>query len=205
MSLAQPVKRYTPQEYYILERDADYKSEYYDGEIFAMSGGTTRHSRIVANLIGELHYRLKGKSCAPLELNQRLKVQDTGLRTYPDVAVYCGEMKYDLEDDQRETAINPTVLFEVLSPSTESYDRGTKSLNYRKIESLKTIVLVSQEMPHLELLDRRDDGTWLFKEEYGLDATIQLQAINIFLPLKEIYDRLEFDAATLRSPQPPPL
>src|SRR3954470_16239215 len=103
MTLAHPVKRYTPQEYYALERAADYKSEYYKGEIFAMSGGTARYSLISANVVRELGNRLKGGPCTVYESNLRLKVTASGLRTYPDAGVYCGELRYDEEDAYTET------------------------------------------------------------------------------------------------------
>src|SRR4051812_24533660 len=121
MSVAEPVKRYTPQEYYVLERAAAYKSDYYKGEIFAMSGGTVAHSRISSNLVREVGNRLKGSPCDAYESNLRLKVKATGLRCYPDASVYCGKLERDPEDSSGETVTNPTVLFEVLSPSTEAY------------------------------------------------------------------------------------
>jgi Uma2 family endonuclease len=123
-----PRKRYTPQEYYALEREAAYKSDYYDGEIFAMAGGTIAHSLICSNLVREVGNRLKGGPCAAYESNLRLKVQATGLRCYPDVGVYCGAMERDPDDPKSETVINPTVLIEVLSESTEAYDRGFKAI-----------------------------------------------------------------------------
>ena len=198
MGLPQPIKRYTPQEYYALERDAEFKSDYYDGEIFAMAGGTTRHSRIVSNILGELHGRLKGGNrCAEFESNQRLKIRATGLRVYPDVSVYRGSLEYDEEDSWSETATNPTVLFEVLSPFTESYDRGFKSENYRHIPSLACYVLVSQDTPHVEVYERQKDASWLLREQTGLDKSVTLPGISVDLPLAEIYDRVEFPPATI--------
>jgi Uma2 family endonuclease len=192
MGLAQSIKRYTPEEYYILEREAQYKSDYYAGEIFAMSGGSSRHSLIVMNIGGELRQQLKGKPCAPYDSNQRLKVKATGLRAYPDVSVYCGPLQYDDEDPQSETAVNPTVLFEVLSPSTEAYDRGFKSENYRKIASLRAYVLVAQETPHIEVYERQADNSWLLREEDRLDGVVHPPAISVILSPAEIYDRIEF-------------
>jgi Uma2 family endonuclease len=192
MGLAQSIKRYTPEEYYALERQAAYKSDYYDGEIFAMSGGSSRHSLIVMNIGGELRQQLKGKPCAPYESNLRLTVKATGLRAYPDVSVYCGQLEYDDEDHQTETATNPTVLFEVLSPSTEAYDRGFKSENYRKIASLRAYVLVAQETPHIEVYERQADNSWLLREEDRLDGAIHLPAISVILSPAEIYDRIAF-------------
>ena len=192
MTAPHAIKRYTPQEYYALERDAAYKSDYYDGEIFAMSGGSSRHSLISVNIAGELRQRLKGKPCAAYESNQRLKVKATGLRTYPDVSVYCAKLEYDPEDSQKETATNPTVLFEVLSPTTEAYDRGMKAENYRRIDTLQCHVLVSQSSPHVEVFERQGDGSWRFSEMWGVDASLALPAIGVALPLAEVYERVEF-------------
>src|SRR3954447_21413276 len=117
MAVPKPIKRRTPQEYYELERVAEYKSDYYDGEIFAMAGGMVAHCQICTNIAGELRQRLKGKPCQPMESNLRVKIKATGLRVYPDVSVVCGQFEYDEEDPARETVTNPHVLFEVLSAS----------------------------------------------------------------------------------------
>jgi Uma2 family endonuclease len=192
MGIPKPVKRYTPAEYYELERAAEYKSDYYDGEIFAMSGGTIRHSLICTNITGELRQRLKGKHCTPYESNLRLRVKATGLRCYPDASIFCSEMERDVEDSSGETVTNPTVLFEVLSESTEAYDRGLKAQNYRRIESLRAHVLVSQTSPQVELFERQPNGQWVLTEFRGLDAVLPIKAINIELPLVEIYERVDF-------------
>jgi Uma2 family endonuclease len=159
MTRPQPVKRFTPEEYYRLERDASYKSDFYDGEIFAMAGGTSRRSIIAFNIAGELRQQLKGKPCAPYESNQRLMVKATGLRVYPDVSVYCGSLEYDERDPGSETATNPTLLFEVLSRTTEACDRGFKAENYRRIATLRAYVLVSQDSPHVEVYERQSDDS----------------------------------------------
>jgi Uma2 family endonuclease len=195
MAVPQPVKRYSPREYYLLERDAAYKSDYYDGEIFAMAGGSSRHSLIVMNIGGELRQQLKGRPCAAYESNQRLKINATGLRVYPDVSVYCGPLEYDEHDPASETATNPTILFEVLSPSTEGYDRGFKAENYRRIASLRAYLLVSQDTAHVEIFERQADDSWMFRELKQSGAVIQLPWISASLPLAEIYDRIEFPAS----------
>lgn len=185
-------KRFTPVEYYALERDAAYKSDYYDGEIFAMAGGTDTHSLITANINIAVGSRLRGKPCTLYESNMRLKILATGLRTYPDASVYCEPLQFDPDDPDRTTVTNPAVLVEVLSPSTEAYDRGFKSLNYRRLESLKAYVLVSQDEPLVELYERQSQGTWLLTEARGLDAAIPLNMIGVSLPLAEVYDRVQF-------------
>ncbi|MDB5319730.1 MAG: hypothetical protein JWN40_1361 [Phycisphaerales bacterium] len=189
-----PRKRCTPQEYYALEREAAYKSDFYDGNIFAMAGGTAQHSRIVTNILGELNTRLKGKPCAPYESNLRVKIRATGLRTYPDASVYCDPIEFDPEDSEETTAVNPTVVVEVLSPTTEAYDRGFKADNYRRIESLKAYVLVSQTSPHVEVYERQAEGTWLLREAKGLEAQVRIPSIDVVLPLADVYDRVEFAA-----------
>lgn len=195
MGLPQPTKRYTPEEYYRLEREAAYKSDYYAGEIFAMAGGTITHSTICSNLVREVGNRLKGKPCAAFESNLRLKVKATGLRTYPDASVYCEPYERDEEDPAGETLTNPIVLFEVLSPSTERYDRGMKAANYRQIQSLQAYVLVSQDIPRAEVLERQPDGSWSLRDVTGKEASIHLRALNIDLPMAEVYDRVDFAAA----------
>src|SRR5215218_6039218 len=147
MTLPLTRRRFTPAEYYALEHEAAYKSDYYDGEIFDMSGGTSDHSLITSNALIAIGQQLKGKTCRAYESNMRLKVAATGMRTYPDVSVYCAPLEYDPEDPRKTTAMNPTVVIEVLSRTTESYDRGLKAAGYRQIESLKAHVLVAQDRP----------------------------------------------------------
>jgi Uma2 family endonuclease len=193
MGQALAIRRYTPQEYYTLEREAQHKSEFIHGEIHAMAGGSSRHSLIKSNLIRELGNRLKGKPCAPYDGDQRLRIKDTGMRAYPDAAVYCDKMEYDPEDNQAETATNPTVLFEVLSDSTERYDRGPKWSHYQRIESLKAYVLVQQHMPMVEMLHRNAQNEWVRTDALGLDGALKIPCLGIELSLAEIYDRLTWD------------
>jgi len=203
MGLPQQVKRFTPQEYFDLERKATYRSDYYRGEIFAMAGGSVRHSLIAGNIVGELHRRLKGTPCAVFESNLRVTIKTTGLRTYPDAAVLCGKPERDLEDKSGETVTNPTVLFEVLSPTTEAYDRGLKAANYRQIESLRAYVLVSQEAANVEWFERQADSSWVLRESRGLDGVLAIAAISLKLPVAEIYDRIDFnDAEQAAEPDP---
>lgn len=201
---AVPKRYYTPAEYYELEAKADYKSDYYNGQIFpcgevgpdgqliSMAGGSIRHSIVCTNITAELNRRLKGGPCRVLESNARLRIVATGLRTYPDVSVYCGQRQHDPEDPAGQTLLNPTVLFEVLSPSTEGYDRGVKASHYRRIESLRLLGLVSQESPHVELHVRGEDGKWVIEERDGMDTVIELKAIEAQLPLAEIYTDVDF-------------
>ncbi|HWE95513.1 MAG TPA: Uma2 family endonuclease [Tepidisphaeraceae bacterium] len=194
MDLPKRGQRYTPEEYYRLERAAEFKSDYYQGAISAMSGGTIRHSLITANLVGEIGQRLKGKPCTVFESNLRMRIKATGLRTYPDASVYRDPPERDAEDSAGETLTNPTVLFEVLSKSTEAYDRGLKSENYRRIESLRAYVLVSQNAPHAEVYERQADARWLLNEARGLDAVLTIAAIGVELRLEDLYYRVDFNA-----------
>ena len=149
---------------------------------------------ICMNVGGEIRSRLKGKPCAAYESNLRLKIKLTGLRCYPDASVYCGAMEYDDEDPTGQTVTNPTVLFEVLSLSTEAYDRGFKSENYRRVASLQAYVLVSTDKPHVEIYQRQADGSWSFREVAGLEESLSIPPVDIDLPLAEIYARVDFNA-----------
>ena len=192
MGLPQSVKRYTPQEYYALEQEAEGRSDYYKGEIFAMSGGSPRHSLIASNLVRETGNRLKGRPCKAYGSDLRLKVSATGLRCYPDVSVYCQPLELDDEDVARQTCTNPTAVFEVLSKTTEAYDRGFKAENFRRIPSLSAYVLVSQEVPHVEIYERESRARWVFSEAEGRGAVLSISALSIELPLSEIYDGIDF-------------
>lgn len=196
MSLPQPVTYCTPDEYYRLERESPERHEWFAGEIFAMGGSTTRHSLIKVNLIRELSVRLRGRRCYPTDSDQRVKVASSGLRTYPDAAVFCGPMEYDPEDRFKDTATNPVVVFEVLSASTEAYDRGRKAENYRSIPSVQAYVLLSQDDAHVEAYERQSDGTWKLSEWHGLEASLHVACIETSIPLQELYERVEFPPET---------
>jgi Uncharacterized protein conserved in cyanobacteria len=148
--------RYTPEEYLALERASAYKSEYYDGEVFAMSGASRRHVLIVTNLVTQLATQLKKRACEVYSADMRLKIEITRAYTYPDVIVVCGEPQFS--DKQKDTLINPTVIIEVLSESTQGYDRGGKFEQYRTLESFKEYLLISQDKPHVEHFVRQADN-----------------------------------------------
>jgi Uma2 family endonuclease len=194
MGLGKLEQRYTPQEYYALEREAAYRSEYFDGEIFAMAGGTDEHSAIIGNILIAVGSRIRGTPCVIRESNLRLKVQATGLRTYPDAAVYCGEAQFDADDPDRQTRLNPTAIFEVLSKTTEADDRGFKFHNYRLIESLKAYVLVSQWEARVEVYQPQADGSSVWREASGMDASVVIPGLGVSLPLAEVYERVSFPA-----------
>jgi Uma2 family endonuclease len=181
--------RLSPEEYLALERKAQIRSEYLDGDMVAMSGGSREHNLIVGNIVGELRLQLKGRPCEVYPSDMRVKVSATGLYTYPDVTVVCGEPQ--LEDKRRDTLLNPVVVFEVLSESTESYDRGAKFAHYRKIPSLVEYLLVSQAKYAVEQYIRQTDGPWLRSEAWGLNSKLDLTSLQCSIKLAEIYERIE--------------
>jgi Uma2 family endonuclease len=192
MTLPQPNYRCTPEEYLARERDAAERHEFYHGEVFAMSGGTPDHSLIISNVNGELRTRLKGKPCRVYDSNLRIRIPRTTLYTYPDVSVICGDRQFDLLDARRETVTNPTLIVEVLSPSTEAWDRGGKFQNYRQIESLREYVLVSSDKPLVEAYLRQQDGTWVLSPFAGPEARARLVSLGVELDLAEVYSGVQF-------------
>jgi Uma2 family endonuclease len=185
------LKRITPQEYLIRERQASTKSEFYQGEVFAMGGGSANHSLIAANFVGEVRNALKDKPCAVFNSDLRVQVQSTGLYTYPDATIVCGDLEFD--DDHRDTLLNPTVIVEVLSDSTEKYDRGKKSNHYRQITSLKELILIAQDRPHVERFTRQPNGDWLFHEQKDPEADFELKSLGISVAISELYRGVKFD------------
>ncbi|HEV2855721.1 MAG TPA: Uma2 family endonuclease [Thermoanaerobaculia bacterium] len=180
----------TPEEYLVIERQAEIRSEYLDGEMFAMTGGSFQHTLIIGNVAGELRQQVRRRGCKVCPNDLRVRVPTTGLYTYPDVVVVCGDPL--LDDEHRDTLLNPTLIVEVLSPTTEAYDRGKKFEHYRTIDSLAEYVLVAQDEPRVERYLRQNGNSWLFSEIKGLDARIPLRSIECELALAEIYDQVEF-------------
>lgn len=178
-----------------MEEKAEVKHEFHRGEILAMSGGTYEQSRITANVVGELRNRLKGSPCFVLESNMRVRIPREDRGVYPDATVVCGKPQFDPEDPKRTTILNPRVVVEVLSESTESYDRGDKFTAYRELPSLEEYVLVSQNRPQIEAFLRQPEGLWLFATWQGLDAVAKLRCLQIDLPLTEVYEGLSFATA----------
>jgi Uma2 family endonuclease len=196
---AQP--RLTPEEYLEIERAADFKSEYYNGHMYAMSGGSYPHVRIIVNLTGDLHTALKKGSCQVISNDLRLRVSPGGLYTYPDVSVVCGELKF--ADGRKDTFANPALIIEVLSPSTEAYDRGFKSTQYRTIESIEEYALVSQNEPRVEIFRRQPAGGWLLTESAGLESACRFESLGCQIALADIYERVTFTPDELIPPRPP--
>ena len=192
-------RKLTPEEYLAIEREAENRSEYFAGEIFAIAGANRTHVTIRDNFAGELHSLLKQSGCRAYGLDMRVKVQKTGLYTYPDIAIVYGRAEF--EDTQLDTLQNPRVIVEVLSESTEKYDRGTKAEHYRKIESLQEYVLVSQTKPLIERFVRLADGSWSFSEVAGMEATFEFASVPARVALAEIYRDVTFIPEELPPPR----
>ena len=175
----------SPDEYLAFERQSELKHEYRDGEIVEMVGGTRRHNLIIGNLIWILGSALREKDYEFFPSEMRVKIDDTGLYTYPDVSVVKGRSQ--LADDHFDTLLNPAVIFEVLSPSTESYDRGEKWEHYRTIDSLLEYLLVSQDRIHVDRYTRQDNGQWLFQDYSKLESVVELNVIECPLKLADVY------------------
>jgi Uma2 family endonuclease len=187
---AQRVPFLTPEQYLEIERKAEFKSEYYSGEMFAMAGSSPMHNVIVMNIAGELRTQLKGKRCTAHAIDVRVQSgRGTGF-SYPDVVVRCGEPKY--RNTNPATLLNPTVIVEVLSPSTKAFDEGLKFRYYREIDSLMDYVLVEQDKMQVVHYVRQPNGDWLLHEVRGADASITLVSIDCRLQLSDIYDKVEF-------------
>ena len=177
----------TPEEYIALERKAHFKSEYFDGHIIAMSGASFKHSLIVSNISGELHLQFKGRGCSVHTNDMRVRPSPRESYFYPDVVVVCGEPEF--EDDAFDTLLNPIVIVEVLSPSTEAYDRGEKFMRYKQLASLQEYVLVSQDKVQVEH-HRRHGTQWMLSHSRELEDVLRLPAIGCELSLRDIYARV---------------
>jgi Uma2 family endonuclease len=188
----QPKTYITPEQYLEIERKAEFKSEYYQGEMFAMAGARWTHNRLVANLIAALHQQLRSGPCQTLSSDMRVQVKATGLYTYPDVTVVCGEPQF--LDETRDTLLNPSLIVEVLSPSTEAYDRGRKFEHYRSVESVGEYLLVSSERVSAELYTRQPDGRWLLTFGGSLEDSLDLQSVGAHLALADLYEKVDLTA-----------
>jgi Uma2 family endonuclease len=190
--MATPVLNYiTEQDYLEAERKAFEKHEYYKGEIFAMSGASFPHNQIFSNLFIELGSNLKGKNCQSFGSDLRIHIPSNSLYTYPDISIICGET--ELTDDHFDTATNPSVIIEILSPSTKDYDRGSKFTLYRNIETLKEYILVDSTNISVEKFIRHADNSWQLTEYKLLGEIFSISTLNIHLALSAIYEGLKFE------------
>ncbi len=181
---------YTPEEYLAFERSSEFKSEYLNGQIYAMAGGSPEHSAITVNVTVELGLQLRTKPCQALSSDMKVRTTPTGLFAYPDLSIVCGEPQF--HDQVRDVLINPTVIIEVLSPSTEAYDRGKKFFQYRHIESLADYILIEQDEARIDHYVRQVDNRWLLSTASGLESQLYIASIDCTLHLSEVYARITF-------------
>jgi Uma2 family endonuclease len=181
---SQPVTPLSEEQYLQIERLADSKSEFHDGQMFAMSGGTPNHS-LLGNSIGALLRSQMPPGCRTFNSDLRIKIAAARLLTYPDCSVICGELQYDGE--HRDVVLNPLLIVEVLSPSTENYDRGKKFELYRTVPSFGEYLIVHQDRRHVEYHSKQDDDSWLLREHIGADATVEIARLNVKIPLSDLY------------------
>ena len=187
-----PIKKYhTPEEYLALEENAEYKSEYYAGEIFNMAGASYRHNCIVTNILSVVSGKLLNSGCRILGLDLRLWAAEKELFTYPDAMILCGEPQF--YEGRNDTVLNPRVIFEVLSESTKNYDRGEKFAMYRSIPSLQEYVLAEQDSAHVERFVKTEQSDWLFTEWNALDDRVALRSTDCDFTLSDVYRGVSFD------------
>jgi Uma2 family endonuclease len=195
MSAQPKPKPVTFAEFLAFEEKSESKHEFFAGEIFAMAGASRDHNVICSNLNRRLGNHLEGKPCHAVANDLLVQVEATGLTIYPDIVVVCDDEKF--ADDKERVLLNPTVLIEVASPSTEKYDRSVKLRHCQTIPSLKEFLLVSQDEPAVERFQREPDGRWVNTFVRGLDAELRLDSLGLRVPLSQVYDRVSF-------PPPPP-
>jgi len=200
---AQSQPRLTPEQYLELERAAiDVRSEYYNGRMYAMSGGTYPHAIVIGNLARRLGNALEKGPCVVTTSDMRVRVSKTGLYTYPDIVVVCDPPQYG--DGRHDTVLNPTLIVEVLSPSTEAYDRGFKFAQYRALESLQEYALASQSEPRVEIFRRQPSGDWLLSESAGMEAVCRFDSVDCTVAMKDVYDKVTFESNAVIADRPSP-
>lgn len=190
MGLAQRKIEYTPEAYLEFERAAETRHEYIDGYIYAMAGESLSHSRICLNIAAEMRRVLKGSRCEALSPNMKVRAETKGLFAYPNLSIVCGEPVF--HDDQKDVLLNPQVIIEVLSPSTQRYDQTKKFFRYRKeIPSLTDYILIYQDVAFIEHHEKHSDGRWVHNVFDGLQDTLRIPSIECEISMAEIYDRVE--------------
>lgn len=194
MSALTQKKKYTPEEYLALEEKAEYRSEYDNGAIIAMSGGSFNHARIIGNINRAFGVKL-GSHCESVTTDVKVQVKNYRKFYYPDVLVICG--KPEFYEKRNDTVVNPVLIVEVLSDSTEAKDRGEKLLAYRTLDSLQEYVLVSQSGPIVEQYTKTADGNWIHKATIGLKSAVRFESVEVEISLEEIYQRVEFEEENL--------
>jgi Uma2 family endonuclease len=185
MASVVPHRKYSLEEYVRLESYSNVRHEYLDGQVYAMAGGTPEHGLYAANVIGLIRAALAGKRCRVHTSDVRIRVKATGLDTYPDVSVVCGHAERDSID--KDAIVNPILLVEVTSPSTEDYDRGEKLQHYQQIQALREVIFVAHDAKRVDVVRRQDDGTWGELSAAGPGEIVELHAIGCALPVDEVY------------------
>lgn len=187
-----PQNFHTPEEYLDFEREAKTRHEFLNGEIYAMAGESLSHSRVCINLSGEVRDKLKGKPCEALSPNMKVRTSTASLFSYPDLTVVCGEPQF--HDTKKDVLVNPQAIFEVLSPSTEIYERTTKFQRYRLGNpTLTDYFLISQDKPFVEHFTKQADDNWVYRSYSELEESVKIESLNCELSLQEIYDRVKFE------------
>ena len=174
----------------MLERESDTRHEFFNGAVFAMAGASRRHNQLNSNLVRILGNFLADKPYSVYASDMRVKIQKINKYSYPDIVVAC--LDEEFEDEYEDTLLNPILIIEVLSDSTEAYDRGDKFFHYQQIESFVEYILVSQKSPHVEKFTRQSDNTWLYSEFHALGDTVQLSSIQCRINLADIYEKVKF-------------
>ncbi|WP_298610068.1 Uma2 family endonuclease [uncultured Thiothrix sp.] len=187
MALAQRAS-FTPSEYLQQERHSSERHEYIQGQIYSMAGASREHNQLVFNLAGLLHAQLRQRPCSAFVADMRVRTRINEAYFYPDLSVVCGAMQF--EDETSDTLTNPILIIEVLSPTTEGYDRGAKFAHYRRLESLREYILVAQDRVSIERYTRNAQGQWLLSEATELEQTLQLEAIGCELGVKAVYEKV---------------
>lgn len=190
MSAVQQNPFMTEAQYLEFERASEIKHEYFKGEVFAMAGASEEHDSICMNIATTLLPQIRKNGCKVHSSDMRLKILATGLFTYPDLTIYCGDLVFT--GDKPDTLTNPTIIFEVLSPSTEIHDRNAKFRHYQQIPSLQEYVLMAQDRPRIERFLRQNDRTWLYVDVNGLDSTIEFPTVRAMLALADAYEQVTF-------------
>lgn len=199
---SEPLRRLSPQDYLAFDRRAEVKHQYLDGEAFAMTGASAAHNLIVANLIVEIGVQLRGRPCRIYPSDLRLAVSAAGPFFYPDLVGLCAEPRF--LDGERDTLLNPEVVIEVLSPSTEAFDRGLKFSHYRAVPSLREVLLVAQDAMRIDHFVRRDDGHWLLSDHTEPGAVVELPSLGCRFELSRVYDKVDLPAPAGNAADPTP-
>jgi len=188
----QPLFHLNPEQYLSQERQSETKNEYFNGEVFAMTGASREHNQIATNIVRVLGNQLLEKPCNVYSSDMKVKIEKARKYTYPDVVVAC--QPECLEDDKQDVLLNPVVIIEILSDSTEAYDRGQKFLHYQLLDSLTAYLLISQNTHRLEMFVRqKDNHLWTYSQFFSPDDSVELECIDCILPLREVYRKTELD------------